>query len=101
MHPMNTISERGNAENVFKSYQKQENQLTLSKSKKEKIGISKKAARTTANNTSKNSKEDGPIQEMPTVQERKLEISIDDAIGTLRCVPYVNNNCAIQGIERA
>jgi hypothetical protein len=30
----------------------------------------------------------GPVQEMPTVQERKLEISIDDAIGTLRRFVY-------------
>jgi hypothetical protein len=42
----------------------------------------------------------GPIQEMPTVQERKLEISIDDAIGTLRCVPYVNSSDGLHSASK-
>jgi hypothetical protein len=135
---MKRISDRGKAENIYKSYQKQEKQPLLSANAKTKSGTSKKTAMTMENNTSKSkaapkkkvkehddtSSEDddgdaenkeqeqghemtpvrkrmdavqvkssyGPIQEMPTVQERKLEISIDDAIGTLRCVPCVNSN---------
>jgi hypothetical protein len=43
----------------------------------------------------------GPIQEMPPVWDRNLEISIDDAIGTFRCVPYVNSNRVIRGLLHA
>ena len=131
---MKRISERGKAENIYKSYQKQEKPLTLTKGKA-KSATSKNIAGTMENSTSKKktsskkkAKEDedseddggggdgdvdtkeeeqghemapirkrmdvqvtakssyGPIQEMPNVQERQLEISIDDAIGTLRTV---------------
>jgi hypothetical protein len=114
---MKIISERGKAENIYKSYQKQ--------GKNAKSGTSKKTAGTMENSTIKSEvaskkkvKEDdddsgggdsrkeelghemtpsrkrmdvqvtakpsyGPIQEMPTVQ-----VSIDDAIGTFRCVHH-------------
>jgi hypothetical protein len=128
-HAMKIISQRGKAD-IYKSYQKQEKLLTLTKSKKnEKSGTSKNTAGNTETKVAPKKKakehddseddsegveskeeEQGhkmtpvlkrfnvqvtakpsyaPIQEMPTAQERKLEISIDDAIGTLRCVPYV------------
>jgi hypothetical protein len=139
---MKRISERGKAENIYKSYQKQEKPLTLTKAKA-KTGTSKKTAGTMTmeNNTGKSkaapkkkAKEDddseddggggdikeenqghemtpvrkrmdvqviakssyGPIQEMPTVPERQLEMSIDDAIGTLRTVIYVNTERAMR-----
>jgi hypothetical protein len=126
---MKRTSERGKAENIYKSYQKQEKPQTLTKAKA-KSGTSKKivGTMTMESNTSKSkavpkkAKEDDdsgedegednkeqeqghemtpvrkrmdvqvakssydPIQEMPTVQERELKISIDDAIGTLRTV---------------
>jgi hypothetical protein len=109
---MKIISERGKAENIYKSYQKQEKPLN----KSAKSGNCNKTARTTEKDTSMSktapnkAKKDeqekghkmtpsqkrvdvqvtakpsyGPIQEMPTVQERHLEISIDDAIGKSRC----------------
>jgi hypothetical protein len=131
---MKRISERAKAENIYKSYQKQEKPLPSTKSKaKAQSGTSKKIAGTMESNASKKkpsqkkkAKEDedseddgggvatkeeeqghemapirkrmdvqvtakssyGPIQEMPmpNVQERLLELSIDDAIGTLRTV---------------
>jgi hypothetical protein len=117
---MKIISERGKAENIYKSYQKEEKPLTLTnENKSAKSGNSKKTARTTEKDTSKSkaapnmaNKDEqeqghemtpsqkrvdvevaakpsyGPIQEMPTVQERIVEISIDDAIGKSRCVHH-------------
>jgi hypothetical protein len=129
---MKRTSERGKAENIYKSYQKQEKPQTLTKAKA-KSGTSKKIAGTMTMESSstskskavpKKAKEDDdsgedeggdpkeqeqghemtpvrkrmdvqvgtakssydPIQEMPTVQERQLKITIDDAIGTLRTV---------------
>ena len=131
---MKRSTERGKAENIYKSYQKQE--------KPAKSGTSKKIAGTMTmeSNASKSkvvpkkAKEDDdsgedddddnpkeqeqghemtavrkrmdvqvakssydPIQEMPTVQERQLELSIDDAIGALITVLNVITERAIRG----
>jgi hypothetical protein len=140
---MKRTSERGKAENIYKSYQKQEKPQTLTKAKA-KSGTSKKIAGTMTMESSstskskavpKKAKEDDdsgedegedpkeqeqghemtpvrkrmdvqvakssydPIQEMPTVQERQLKISIDDAIGTLRIV-CVGEKTSIKFEER-
>jgi hypothetical protein len=138
---MKVIGERGNAENIYNSYQKQENAITLTNEHKSvKSGNSKKTAGTTENNTSKSkaapkqrakedddSEDDGeggdsgeeelghemppprevhviskssyaPIQELTTAHQRVLEISIDDAIGTLRI--HVNTDLVIRGTRQ-
>jgi hypothetical protein len=111
---MKRTIERGKAENIYKSYQKQEKPHTLAKAKT----MESKAVPRKAKEDDDSGEDDGgndpkeqeqghemtqvrkrmdvqvvaakssydPIQEMPTVQERKIEISIDDAIGTLRIV---------------
>lgn len=124
---MKRTTERGKADNIYKSYQKQEKPVVKAKSGTSKTmesNISK------SKNVPKKAKEDDdseddgddelikseelghemtavrkrmdvqqmtgkasygtPIKEMPTVQERQVEISIDDAIGTLRTGIYVN-----------
>jgi hypothetical protein len=115
---MKRTTERGKAENIYKSYQKQEKPaksgtMTESNTSKSKA-VPRKAKED--DDSGEDDGEDpkdqqqghemtpvrkrmdvqviakssyGPIQEMPTVQERKLELSIDDAIGTLLTMRYL------------
>jgi hypothetical protein len=123
---MQRISERGKAENIYKSYQKQEKPPTRANKNKQA-----KKQNNTSNNMENNTKnkpapkkklkEDddndnndvgvaangghemipirkhlavttkplyGPIQEVPIVQEKLVEISIDDAIESLGMGPF-------------
>lgn len=119
---MKRTTERGKAENIYKSYQKQEKPVKSGTSKKiagtMTMESKSKAVPKKAKEDDDSGEDDGdnpkeqeqghemtpvrkrmdvqvakpsydPIQEMPTVQERQLEMSIDDAIGTLRTVLYV------------
>jgi hypothetical protein len=111
---MKRTTERGKAENIYKSYQKQEKPAKSGTSKTmsmESNAGKSKAVPKKAKDDDDSGEDDGedpkeqqeqghemtayrkqviakstydPIQEMPTVQERKLELSIDDAIGTSR-----------------
>jgi hypothetical protein len=126
LHSMKRTTERGKAENIYKSYQKQEKPARSGTSKKIAGTMTMESSTSKSKAVPKKAKEDddsgeddgdedpkeegqghemtpvrkrmdvqvvkssyGPIQEMPTVQERQLELSIDDAIGTLRTVLHV------------
>jgi hypothetical protein len=138
MHATKIISERGTAETIYNSYQKQETAITLTNENKSgKSGNSKKTAekntrKSKAAPKEKAKEDDGsedygvggdsgeemlghemppsrkhmdvqvlskssyaPIQELTTAHQRLLEISIDDAIGTLRI--HVNTDIVIRG----